>query len=84
MSSQGIELEDLETPEPGDHAIGVTPSFTVNCKVSNPRKAFNADELSRLLNKSKFKVPVPVAKEFIEKAKIEGKSTKTYSIAERV
>lgn len=81
LETQGVSAEP-ETP-PGDHTLGVSPAFSVNLKVSEPRKAFNADALALKLNKSKYKVPVPIVKEMIEQAKIPTKSTFTYSIAER-
>lgn len=81
LEMQGISLDDKANP--GDHALGVSPSFTVNCKVSEPRRAFSLGEAAQLLNKSKFKIPIPLATELLERAKIPGKSTLTYSIAER-
>lgn len=80
------ELENEEivsyVESPGDHTLAESPHFMVMDKVSEPRRAFNADVLAEDLKK-KYKVPVPISKELIEKAKIPGKSVHTSTIVER-
>lgn len=69
--------------EAGNSVCGESPKFVISAKVSEKVKRFNGDELAKLLNKSKYKVPVHTAKEFIDKAKVGSTPTVTLRIVER-
>lgn len=67
----------------GEHTLATSPHFTVIDKVSAPRKAFKPEVLAQELNK-KYKVPVPVVKDLVERAKVPGeKGVHTSSIVEK-
>lgn len=70
--------------DPGLHSLVESPHFSVIAKVSMPVHRFNADKLVDILHESKYKIPLPVARMFIEDAKKAGKSTVTLDIAEKV
>lgn len=75
----------LETPdEEGEHNLCDSQHFVCTAKVSAPVKRFDAVALATKLNKSKYKVPLAVATEMIEQAKLPTKGTVTITIAERV
>lgn len=83
LEEAGFISDDIKDYDPGDYSIGESASFLVTAKVSNPVKRFNADALKQALNKSKYKVPLPVAAEMIEAAKLPGNSSVTKTITER-
>lgn len=76
-----VEANHRALPE-GEHTIGTSTSFFIADKVSKPRKAFDDQVLAQLLKK-KYKVPLPVTKELVEQAKVEGNPTHTITIVER-
>lgn len=76
-----IEKNHRALPE-GEHTIGTSPGFFVSDKVSKPRRSFDDQVLAQLLKK-KYKVPLPVTKELVEEAKVEGKPTHTITVVER-
>lgn len=67
----------------GSYELGMSARFVASVRVSEPVRRFNADELCRLLSESKYKVPAPIAKEFVDKAKVPSTSTTTKKIMER-
>lgn len=77
------KIIDLENLGQGDHVLAESPSLTVTAKISAPVRRFNADRLAELLSQSKFKVPLPVAKQFVEQAKVAGNPTKTLAVIEK-
>lgn len=72
-----------ETLAPGDHAPLDTPHFVVTAKATLPVKRFSPDQLAQDLYKSKYKVPLPIAKQMIDEAKKSTKSTVIWNINER-
>lgn len=76
-------LDGAKDRDPGEYELASSPHFVCNLKVSEKRRAFNADVLADKLAKSKFKVPKPIARQFIENAKVPGKSSNTYKIEEK-
>lgn len=83
FASQKI-IPDKESLDPGFHQLVDSPHFAIVAKVSNPVQRFNADKLAEDLNKSKYKVPLPVAKMMVENARQPTKSSVTLSVAEKV
>jgi hypothetical protein len=81
------ELEDAgfigHPDEQGTHVIATTPKFSCVVQVSNPVKRFSADELQKIMKRSKFKVPEPVMREYIDQAKVGTKPAIKYTISER-
>lgn len=77
------EIFDTAKLTPGTHQGPVSAHFGVTAAVSNPVKKFDPGTLAAALNK-RYRVPIPVALEMIEAAKIETKSTVTLKLAERV
>lgn len=73
---------DLER-DPGEHVLLDVKSFTVELKVSEKVRRFNAQSLAEAMAKSKFKVPIPVMLQAVEQAKVPSKSTNTYKIVEK-
>jgi hypothetical protein len=69
--------------DPGAHELADTPHFVLSAKVTNPVRRFDDDEMAHLLKKSKYKVPEPITKQFIDQAKIPKKSTVTMTITEK-
>lgn len=76
-------LIDTDGLSPGEHVVLSSPSLVCGAKISNPVRRFDADYLANKLNQSKYKIPIPVAKEMIESAKQPGKSSVTLWIAEK-
>lgn len=70
--------------DPGLHNLAESPHFSIIAKVTLPVHRFNADKLVGILHDSKYKIPLPVAKMFIEDAKQAGKSSVMLDIAEKV
>lgn len=79
-----LEKEEIVSyvESPGIHRLAESPHFTVTDRVSEPRKAFNADALAEALKK-RYKVPVPVTKELVEQAKLPTKCVHTTTVEER-
>lgn len=75
-------IEDTSTYDPGDYSLAESPHFCATAKVSKPVKRFDGEYLAQQLNK-RYKVPVPVAKEMIEEAKLPTKSMVTKAVVER-
>jgi hypothetical protein len=69
--------------DPGSYELGMSNRFVASVRVSEPVRRFNADELCKLLTNSKYKVPAPIAKEFVDKAKLPSTSSTTKKIMER-
>lgn len=78
-----LESEEIVSyvNSPGDHNLAESPHFMVTDRVSEPRKAFNADALAEGLKK--YKIPKSVVLEAVERAKIPGKSVHTTVVVER-
>ena len=83
LEDAGFIPDDVKTYDSGEYVLGEAPSFIIKVKVSEPVKRFSDDHLAKALNTSKYKVPLPVAKEFIAAAKIPSNPTVTKSIIER-
>lgn len=83
MEKAGFLPDDVRAYDPGEYVLGEAPSFIVKAKVSEPVKRFNDETLADMLYTSKYKVPKPIAKEMIAKAKVPSASTVTKSIIER-
>jgi hypothetical protein len=81
LEGELVEKDHRALPK-GDHTIGTSPGFFILDKVSAPRKTFDDSVLAQSLKK-KYKVPLPVTKELVEAAKIEGNPTHTIAIVER-
>ncbi len=81
LASMGVALD--EDADPGNHVIGNSPHFVVECSVSQPRKAFNIDVAAENINKTWPKVPIPAVKLVLDQAKIGGSKVKTYKIVEK-
>lgn len=81
LADEGIisEVSDLD---PGEYSLAESPSFFAKAKLSERVKRFDPETLAEALNK-KYKVPKPITKELIEKAKVPTKSTVTKSVVER-
>lgn len=74
---------DYKNMEPGEHEIAHSASFISRCKVSQPIVRFDNNEMAQLLVKSKYKVPLAVTLEYIDKAKVPKNSSRTLVIEER-
>lgn len=72
-----------EERDPGEYMLAETPHFHVELKVSEKVRRFDARVLAKAMAASKFKVPMPIMLEAIEKAKVPAKSTNTYRITEK-
>lgn len=72
--------ENYKTP--GDFTASETPAFSVQVKVTEPRKGFKAEVLQETLKK-KYRVPLHTSKEMIEAAKVPGNPVRTFRIVER-
>jgi hypothetical protein len=70
-------------PDPGTYEVGMSPRFVASVTVSEPVRRFNADKLCELFTASKYKVPAPILKEFVEKAKVPSTSSVTKKVIER-
>lgn len=75
-------IEEKER-DPGEYELATSPHFICALKVSEKVNRFSADALAKALSTSKYKVPVPIARQYIEAAKIPSKSTNTYRIVEK-
>jgi hypothetical protein len=73
---------DLNNLAIGEYELASSPTFLATVKVSQPVRRFSPEALATELNK-KYKVPLPIAKEMIEAAKVPTKSTVTKSIIEK-
>ena len=81
MEKEG--LYDLDTlAHDQEHVVLQGKLFTLTCRVSQPVKRFNPDALALAMNK-KYKIPLPVAKQMIEDAKLPTKPTRTLKIIEK-
>lgn len=74
---------DIRNKSPGEHIVAQSPRFAFLAKLSNPSKLFDKNELVTSLNKSKYKIPAPIAREFIENATKEGNKKLTLSVTEK-
>lgn len=74
---------DIRNRDPGEHIIAQSPKFAFVAKLANPSKLFDKNELVSALNKSKYKIPAPIAREFIENATKEGNKKLTLSLMEK-
>lgn len=75
-------ISDPKGLDPGEYSLAESPSFFASAKVSNPVKRFDPDVLADMLFK-KYKVPVPITKELVDKAKVPSASTVTKKVVER-
>jgi len=82
IADEGIIQAELSTLDPGDYTLVESPHFYVTAKVSNPVRRFDEDELATMLH-NKYKVPRPITKEMIAKAKTPTKSVVTKTVFER-
>jgi hypothetical protein len=80
LKAEGLITDSLE---PGEHVMCESPKFVCSAKVTVPVKRFNAEELGKLLRKSKYKIPEFATREYVEKARIPSKSSVSYVISER-
>ena len=81
---RATEFEDETRARPvGEHIITQSSKFAYLAKISNPAKLFDKNELVAALNKSKYKIPAPIAREFIENATKEGNKKLTLTIMEK-
>jgi hypothetical protein len=69
--------------DPGSYELGMSQRFIASVCVSEPVNRFNADKLCELLERSSYKIPAPIAKDFVAKAKVPTSSTVTKKIIER-
>lgn len=67
----------------GTYELGMSSKFVATARVSEPVKRFSEDALCKLLSESKWKIPAPIAKELVGKAKVPTTSSVTKKIAER-
>jgi len=67
----------------GEHEMASSPSFVAIARVTAPVKRFSADELAKLMVKSKYRVPESTTKEMVEKAKVPTTSMASLKIIER-
>lgn len=67
----------------GSYELGMSARFVASARVSDPVNRFSADKLCELLEKSSYKIPAPIAKDFVAKAKVPTSSTVTKKIIER-
>jgi hypothetical protein len=81
MQKEGLITEI--PPDPGTYEVGMSPHFVASVTVSEKVRRFSADKLCELLTASKYKVPAPIVKEFVEKAKVPTTSTVTKRVIER-
>lgn len=84
LAWEAIEAEEIikKVETSGTHTLHESRSFIITDKVSEPRKTFQENVLAAALKK-KYKVPEPITRELVGKAKIPGKATHTLSILER-
>jgi len=82
MTVEGI-VPKKEALEDGEHEVAYSPSFVVISKVSKPVKRFSGEELARMLNKSKYRVPLSTTKEMIDKAKVDSNPMRSLKVIER-
>lgn len=80
LEALGITLSRDE--EPGNYDVDSSPSFDVTCKISNPRQKFDEEKLAKALQR-KYKIPIPVTKEMVANAKVDGSKTMTWRITEK-
>jgi hypothetical protein len=81
MESDGIWTPDEAAP--GDYVLNGSPSFELRQKISEPVRRFSSEELAVLMRDSKYKVPVPITLELVNKAKVPGKSSRRVWVVER-
>lgn len=77
------KIIDATALEPGEYILAESPNFLCKAVVTAKVKRFNPAALATALNKSKFKVPLPVATKMIEDAKKETTSQVRLNIIER-
>lgn len=77
------EEASLRERDVGEYVVAQSPKFTFMASLSNPAQLFSPDDLVSALNKSKYKIPAPIAREFINNAKKPGKKKLTLSVAEK-
>jgi hypothetical protein len=82
LEKEGI-IPEIDKLEPGEHELAYSPSFTILASVTQPVKRFNQGELSMLMAKSKYKVPVSVTAELCDQAKLPGNPQRKLKIVER-
>lgn len=75
-------IDDHTKLDEGDHILGESPHFSVQCKVSAKRNMFDVEKLAKELKK-KYRVPEPITKDMVSKAKTPGSSNRTLKILER-
>lgn len=83
LEKSGVSSDTWKDAAAGTYMMLDSPSFTVQVKVSNPIKRFNAGYLGEQLLRSKYKVPLPVTRELVDAAKLETKGSVTKIIIEK-
>ena len=83
MVREGIVKNPKDEEEAGDFTLGESPKFVCTVNVSAKVRYFDEPTLANSLATSKFKVPVPIAMDFIEKAKVPKSARRTVKILER-
>jgi len=83
MVKEGIVKNPKDEEEAGDFTLGESPKFVCTVNVSAKVRYFDEPTLASSLAQSKFKVPVPIAMDFIEKAKVPKSARRTVKILER-
>jgi hypothetical protein len=81
MLKDGV-VSEIPT-DPGSYELGMSTRFIASVRVSEPVRRFSEDKLCELLAASKYKIPAPIAKELVGKAKVPSSSTVTKKIIER-
>ncbi len=82
LEKNKLVAEDLSGYDPGEYTLNESPSFFASAKVSEPVKRFDGEVLADQLFK-RYKVPKPMTKEMIDKAKVPTKPTVTKKVVER-
>jgi hypothetical protein len=77
-------LPDVEEAGAGDHELCESQFFKMTASISQPVRKFDEDALALALNKSKYKIPLAVTKEFIEACKLPTKGRVSISIIEKL
>ena len=83
MVREGIVTNPKDQEEAGDFTLGESPKFLCTVNVSAKVRYFDEGTLASRLATSKFKVPVPIAMDFIEKSKVPKTARRTVKIMER-
>lgn len=81
--AEAQNIYDAKELNEGSHILSESPHFVLTADVSKPVNRFDPTVLANWFNKSKYKIPVIVTKEQIERAKVPGKSTTRLKIVER-